>query len=122
MDNELKWLNVARKHLANDSRIEFVCSDGDEFLHCANRESKLYDLIFADTWSGKYRMLDEVLNLLSPGGLYVIDDMLPQPNWPEGHAIKVESLMDTLSCKVDLHVCSLPWSCGIVIATKCQIN
>jgi hypothetical protein len=31
--------------------------------------------------------------MLKPGGLYVIDDMLPQPNWPEGHAAKAEVLI-----------------------------
>ena len=28
--------------------------------------------------------------------MYVIDDMLPQPNWPEGHAAKVLNLRATL--------------------------
>lgn len=118
VDNEPKWLNVARKHLANDPRVNIVCMDGDEFLHCANEKSMRYDFIFADTWSGKYRLLDEALNLLAPGGLYVIDDMLPQPNWPEGHDLKALSLMEELSCKSHLQVCSLAWSCGVVIATR----
>lgn len=32
------------------------------------------DFIFADTWHGKYLMLAEVLDMLNPGGLYIIDD------------------------------------------------
>lgn len=118
VDNEPKWLDVARKHLANDPRVNIVCIDGDEFLHRANEQPIRYDLIFADTWSGKYRLLDEALNLLAPGGLYVIDDMLPQPNWPEGHDLKVQSLMEELSRKPHLQLCSLSWSCGVVIATR----
>lgn len=122
IDNESKWLNIAQKHLSTDPRIDILCIDGDEFLRAANKRQDQYDLIFADTWSGKYRMLDEALNLLAPGGLYVIDDMLPQTNWPDGHADKVESLMEALSCQANLHVCSLPWSCGVVLATKYLSN
>lgn len=118
IDNEAKWLGVARKHLANDPRVNIVCTDGDEFLRQAVEQSARYDLIFADTWSGKYRLLDLALSLLAPGGLYVIDDMLPQPNWPEGHAAKVLLLMEDLARKPQLQLCSLPWSCGVVIATR----
>lgn len=119
VDNESTWVEVARSHLGKDSRVEIVCADGDEFLHQASKESTRYDLIFADTWSGKYRLLDLALNLIAPGGMYVIDDMLPQPNWPEGHAAKVQILMDQLAQWPHLKLCSLPWSCGVVIATKC---
>lgn len=77
-----------------------------------------YDLIFADTWSGKYRMLDEALSLLLRGGLYVIDDMLPQSNWPDGHADKVDALMAELTQRTDLHVCVMNWSCAVVLAAR----
>jgi hypothetical protein len=61
-----------------------ICNDGDEFLR--SLKGQQFDLIFADTWSGKYRLLEEALDLVSPAGIYVIDDM-PQksptllPNW-----------------------------------------
>lgn len=118
VDNESTWINVARRHLGQDPRVEIICADGDDFLLQANEQSVCYDLIFADTWSGKYRLLDLALNLLAPGGMYVIDDMLPQANWPEGHATKVQDLMDELAQRSELKLCSLPWSCGVVIATK----
>ncbi|PVZ87413.1 SAM-dependent methyltransferase [Serratia sp. S1B] len=118
VDNEQKWLKVAQKHLGKDPRLEIICADGDDFLLQANEQPTRYDLIFADTWSGKYQLLDLALNLLAPGGMYVIDDMLPQANWPEGHEIKVKSLMDELGQHPELQVCSLPWSCGVVIASK----
>jgi predicted O-methyltransferase YrrM len=57
-------------------------------------EGRLFDLVFADTWPGKYTNLTEALGLVAVGGLYVIDDMLPQPNWPEGHPAKVTTLVD----------------------------
>ncbi|MCW8206073.1 methyltransferase domain-containing protein [Verminephrobacter aporrectodeae subsp. tuberculatae] len=118
VDNEPKWLEVARAYLGKDPRVDIVCADGDEFLRRASEHSTRYDLIFADTWSGKYRLLDLALNLLAPAGMYVIDDMLPQSNWPEGHEAKVQLLMEELAQRPRLQICSLPWSCGVVIATK----
>lgn len=118
VDNEPKWLEVAQAHLGADPRINIVCTEGDAFLRDAIRQSTRYDLIFADTWSGKYQLLDNALDLLAPAGIYVIDDMLPQPNWPEGHALKVKALLDELAQKDFLKISSLRWSCGVVIATK----
>ena len=66
VDSEPNWLEVARNHLGKDPRVEIVCADGDEFLRQASEKSTRYDLIFADTWSGKYRLLDLALNLMAP--------------------------------------------------------
>jgi predicted O-methyltransferase YrrM len=87
VDNDEASLSILKNHLGADPRLKVVCADGDEFLR--SLQGQYFDLIFADTWAGKYRLLDEALELLSPSGLYVIDDMLPQPNWPAGHAEKV---------------------------------
>lgn len=118
VDNDEQLLSIVRQHLSTDKRVNIVCQDGDDFLREAVWNKDRYDLIFADTWSGKYRMLDEALSLLLPGGLYVIDDMLPQPNWPEGHADKVDVLMTELTQRADLHVCVMNWSCGVVLAAR----
>ncbi len=80
------------------------------------RES--YDLIFADTWPGKFTHLGEALDRLAPGGLYVVDDLLPQPNWPDGHGDKVGALLAQLDRRQDLHTTRLDWSTGIAIATR----
>lgn len=118
VDNEQKWLNIAQKHLGSDPRISIVESDAEGFLISENEKSNCYDLIFADTWAGKYSSLDLALNLLAPGGIYIIDDMLPQENWPDGHEIKVKQLIEELKYKKSLKVCSLIWACGVIIATK----
>lgn len=52
------------------------------------------------------------------GGFYVVDDMLPQPNWPEDHPAKVAKLIQTLVSHPDLHVTTLDGSTGIIIATQ----
>ena len=77
-----------------------------------------FDFIFADTWAGKYRLLHDALELLNPAGLYVIDDMLPQPNWPEGHAEKAKDLVATLEKMEGFRVTKLSWGSGVVLATK----
>ena len=116
VDNDAALLEILQRHLGHDQRLHVVCADGDEFLR--QQTNQAYDFVFADTWSGKYRLLDEALSLVKPGGIYVIDDMLPQPNWPEGHAEKVEALMQTLHAKPDWYVTQLDWASGVVIAIK----
>jgi len=77
-----------------------------------------FDLIFADTWPGKFDHLEDALALLKSGGFYVIDDMLPQPNWPDGHEPEVAALISALERRTDLVLCRLSWSSGIVVAAK----
>jgi predicted O-methyltransferase YrrM len=116
VDNDEALLAVLKNHLGKDPRLTVVCADGDEFVQSLHGQN--FDFVFADTWAGKYRFLDEVLALLNPSGLYVIDDMLPQPNWPEGHAGKAASLIATLERRKDFRVTKLSWASGVVLATK----
>ena len=117
VDNDESLLTILKRHLGADPRLNVVCSDGDDFLRSLRGQH--FDFIFADTWAGKYRLLDDALELLNPAGLYVIDDMLPQPNWPEGHSAKVSNLVATLEQLEGFRVTKLSWASGVVIATKC---
>jgi hypothetical protein len=56
--------------------------------------------------------------MLTPGALYIIDDMLPQPNWPEGHAEKATRLIKDLEDRKDLVLTKQLWATGIIIAVK----
>lgn len=116
VDNDESSLRILKNHLGSDPRLEIVCADGDSFLKSLAGE--LYNFIFADTWSGKYRFLDEALELVKPGGLYIIDDMLPQQNWPDGHAAKVGDLIKHLDADCRFHVTKMSWASGIIIAAK----
>ena len=118
MDNDQTLLDVAHRHLGSDSRLRIVCEDGDEFVNSLSANGEKFDFIFADTWAGKYRFIQETLDLLNRHGLYVIDDMLPQPNWPEDHPPKVESLLALLEKRKDFLITKMAWSCGVVICTK----
>jgi len=116
VDNDKSLLSILKKHLGGDPRLTVVCADGDDFLRSVRGQH--FDFIFADTWSGKYRLLDEALELLNPTGMYVIDDMLPQPNWPEGHAGKAAALVAALEQRKNLRVTKLSWASGVVLVTK----
>jgi predicted O-methyltransferase YrrM len=107
--------DVARA-LLKDDRLRFVLADGLDYVHAQPPGS--FDLVFADAWPGKYEALDETLALLKRGGLYVIDDMLPQPNWPQGHAPRVDALVERLRSHPDLTTVTLGWASGLVIAAR----
>ena len=109
-------LEVAKKCLGDDLRVTFIHADGGEWLRRA--EPDQFDMIFADSWPGKYTHLDEALRSLKRGGLYVVDDMLPQPNWPDGHAQWADELISTLENRDDLVITKLNWSTGIIIGAK----
>jgi predicted O-methyltransferase YrrM len=116
IDNDASVLNIAKTHLGKDSRLSLVFSDGEDWV-LGNLE-KRFDYIFADTWHGKYLLLEEVLDMLNPGGLYIVDDMLPQPNWPEGHAEKAINFVKKLDQRTDLTLTKLDWATGIIIGVK----
>jgi len=116
IDNDDRFLSIAKRFLAHDNRLDLICIDGGEWVD--KNKGKKFDYIFADTWHGKYLMLDEVLAMLNPGAFYIIDDMLPQPNWPEGHQEKAIKLIEDLEKRNDLLITKQCWATGIVIVTK----
>jgi len=115
VENNSLLIDVAKKYI-NDYRVEFVLADGYEWLTTYKGEP--FDLIFADAMPGKYDLFEETMDLLKNGGFYVIDDMLPQPNWPEGHDKKVNDLINNLEARKDLVITKMNWSTGIIIVTK----
>lgn len=116
MDNDSACLAIAQHYLGEDTRLQLIDTDGSDWIKSAGNQR--FNYIFADTWPGKYLHLDETLALLKPGGFYLIDDMLPQPNWPAGHEQKAVDLLAQLEARNDLRISSLHWATGIVIAVK----
>ncbi len=115
IDNNELLQSVAKENLP-DPRIEFVCTDGYQWLK--NYQGPGFDLVFADAMPGKYDLLEETLALLKPGGIYLLDDMLPQPNWPEGHDAIAARFIGDLEKRTDLQLTKINWSTGIIIAVK----
>ncbi len=107
VDNDAAVVSIARQHLGQDERVTFHVADGAAFLRTLKSQGQMFDFIFADTWPGKYTHLEEALQLLKIGGLYVVDDMLPQPGWPEGHPAKAANLIAVLEQRKDLCITKL---------------
>ena len=116
VDNDPQLYNMALHSFGLDKRIDVICADGSAWIK-QYRGAK-FDLIFADAWPGKYSEIEETLELIVPGGLYVIDDMSTQPNWPDGHQQNVDGLVDYLEKREDFNITKLNWSTGIIIAVK----
>jgi len=116
IDNDARFLAIAKDFLGSDDRLTLIDTDGSEWFRKNN--DKKFDYIFADTWHGKYLLLDEAIAMLNKGGFYIIDDMLPQQNWPDGHQEKAIKLIKDLESRDDLHLTKQVWATGIVIGVK----
>ena len=116
IDNDPVFLKIAEQFLGNDKRLNLILADGGKWIE-ENKQQK-FDYVFADTWHGKYLLLDEVLMMLNKGGLYIVDDMLPQPNWPDGHQEKAINLISYLETREDLLLTKQVWATGIIVAVK----
>jgi predicted O-methyltransferase YrrM len=116
VDTDPNVVAIAKRHLASDTRVTFHVADGAEFIQRAPQGQ--FDLIYADAWPGKFTHLDEALALLKPGGMYVVDDLLPQPNWPDGHAPRVPALIDQIERRPEFVSVKLGWASGLMIVVR----
>ena len=115
VENDPQVLAIAREEIGADRRLTLIEADGADFLgSCGER----YDFIYADAWPGKYSQLNLALNLVKPGGIFLVDDMLPQPNWPAGHDAKVAELISRLEALPDFCVTKLGWSTGLILCVR----
>lgn len=106
---------IARRHLGTDPRIEFVTADADDWLTTATGP---YDFAYVDCRPGKYLRLPDLLALLAPGALYVVDDMQPQPTWPDDHQPRVDGFLERLPDVPNLRATPMAWASGLVIAAR----
>jgi predicted O-methyltransferase YrrM len=116
VDTDENVVAVARRHLSADKRVRFHVMDGAEFLRGAGEQR--FDLIYADAWPGKFSHLDEALALVRPGGMYVIDDLLPQPSWPDGHAPRVPALIEDIERRSEFATVRLAWASGLMLVVR----
>ena len=115
VDNDDRAQSIARKHLGGDPRVRFHLGDGGLFLE---RSAETYDVIYADAWPGKFTHLDFALARLAVGGVYFVDDLLPQTNWPEGHGARVDALVADLEARPGFAASRIMWSSGLMILVR----
>ena len=116
LDNDEKTQAVALENLGKDPRFSVVCADAGEWLE--KNQGKGYDFIFADALPGKFTHLQLALNILNVGGIYIIDDLLPQANWPEGHAPRVPELISQIENISGFTSVRIEWASGLMLVVK----
>lgn len=114
MDPQLS--QVARSVLGSDPRLTLVVEDGEKWLE--QNSGMSFDLIFADTWPGKFSALDIALNMVAPGGHYVADDLSPQSNWPHGHQASVDRLVEVLFSLPGWYFYRATAGTGLIVGTR----
>jgi predicted O-methyltransferase YrrM len=67
VDRNEETTAIARSFLGSDPRVTFQVMDGIAFIHSCQKQ-RAFDLIFADTYPGKFEALNETLALLKRGG------------------------------------------------------
>lgn len=107
---------IAQEQLGADPRVTFASGDGGTWLE--DFDGAPFDLVFADTWPGKFTHLGRALDLVAPGGTYLIDDLFPQPGWPEGHEASVKRLLAELDEREDFRCVRLAWASGLLMAVR----
>jgi predicted O-methyltransferase YrrM len=116
VDNDPTVVEIARKHLGSDRRVTFHIDDGATFIERQTPGS--YDFVFADAWPGKFNHLEQALALVRVGGLYFIDDLVPQPNWPAEHAPAVSALIERLATHDGFVATNLAWASGLMVVVR----
>ncbi|MEU5217406.1 class I SAM-dependent methyltransferase [Streptomyces sp. NPDC020807] len=106
----------AQERLGTDPRVTFVSADGGSWLE--DYDGAPFDLVFADTWPGKFTHLDRALDLVAPGGTYLIDDLLPQPGRSRDHEASVTRLLADLDERKDFRCVRLAWASGLLMAVR----
>ena len=116
VDISAEYQQVAREAFVGDGRLEILTLDAAEFL--GKQPPGSFDLVFADAMPGKFVQLDKALALVRRGGFYVVDDLLPQENWPSEHAPKVDQLIAKLAALTELRSVGLTRASGVMILTR----
>ncbi len=116
IENDPKLAHFVKEHFSDEPRVNIILADASQWINSMHDEH--FDLIFADAWPGKYSDLDQTLDLLSVGGIYVVDDMATRESWPEGHQEKANGLVKFLDQRNDLLVTKMHWGSGVILATR----
>ncbi len=116
VDNDLKMQNIAAQILGSDNRLQLVNQDGMDYL--SEQPAMSFDMVFADAMPGKYDGVSLSLGVVKPGGFWIGDDLLPQPNWPEGHASRIPLLLNELASQPEFVILPLTWASGAVVAVR----
>ncbi|MFI5782871.1 O-methyltransferase [Nocardia sp. NPDC051570] len=108
--------DLARGVIGPDPRLTLSITDADSWLD--DYTGSGFDMVFVDCRAGKFRRRDDLLEYLLPGGIYIGDDLLPQPTWPVGQQTRVGRFLAEIPTQSGLRVALLNWDSGLVIGTR----
>jgi predicted O-methyltransferase YrrM len=109
------WQSAARA-IVGEAQITYIVDDAGHWL--TTYAGQPFDLVFADTWPGKFTHLDRALDLVTPGGIYLVDDLNPLDAWPAAHTAAVTELTRILFSRPDYHCTRIHEGSGLLIAVK----
>lgn len=116
VEKDKKLLQVAHSFFEEDDRIEFINLDASEWIE--NNKEARFDLIFADTWVGKFTDLDAILEMVKPNGFYLIDDLNYQAHWPGYNQEKVLFLVEKLKYHPDFYTFPIDVGTGLMLLCR----
>lgn len=107
---------AARHHLSADPRIAFDLADADAWI--TTYKGPRFTMAYVDCRPGKFHRMDELLDLLEPGGLYIVDDLLPQPTWPDDHQQRVDDYLASTPHIPKILATPMTWASGLLIGAR----
>ncbi|WP_078853000.1 O-methyltransferase [Streptomyces sp. NRRL S-1824] len=116
VDRDKDTSDLARQVVGEDARVDLIVADVASWLK--EYDGAPFDMVFVDTWRGKFIDRAELLRRLAPGGIYFGDDLLPQPTWDPEQPALVDSFLREIVEDSDLAVTMMNWSSGLVLAAK----
>ena len=90
--------------------------DASEWIE-KNKEAR-FELVFADTWAGKFTDLEAVLKMVKPNGFYLIDDLNYQAHWPGYHQEKVLFLVEKLKYHPEFYTFPVDVGTGLMLLCR----
>lgn len=116
IDVDASVQSIARSVLGGDERLQLETVDGSTFLRGVVPDS--VDFLFADFRPGKFVDRDFALRALRRGGIYAVDDLLPQPTWPEDHQPRVDLFLEEVLRDESIVPLPIEWASGLFLAVK----
>lgn len=58
------------------------------------------------------------MELVKPHGWFVLDDLYPQPGWPDGHQANVDRLIADMQSVDGWRTEFLPWGSGLMLCVR----
>lgn len=77
-----------------------------------------FDLIFPDAPAGKWTGLDLTIDALRPGGVLIVDDMIPKPDFRDDWKKSLEGTRKNLLGHSNLIAVEIADLTGVILATK----